>query len=287
MSSERIVECKLGWGGVSVNVPALFRRILDRPNPSPVSKIPRRFIKLFADHGVSKSQIPHWIPDIELTDVQDHARLLGKLKPETLVKAAEIFGVQRIWIEGETEKIFDTESCYKQPEKFFRRIPARAVADRPGLVRALIEDTGLDNRKAYGQPLVLVIVEPLKESEDRGEMWSVDRYHIFGDSWDWSHAPCRIQLKAMARVMDRVFGYPTPIFKVNQRELEAVRSGKRVPRDLVNRCLMTDPSLEDYACSAEESRAAKETEELPAVLSYIEQSGLERHAREAKAKMVE
>ena len=74
-------------------------------------------------------------------------------------------------------------------------------------------------------------------------MWSVDRYHIFGDSWDWSHAPCRIQLKAMARVMDRVFGYPTPIFKVKQRELEAVRSGERVPRDLVNRCLMTDPSI--------------------------------------------
>ena len=91
----------------------------------------------------------------------------------------------------------------------------------------------------------------------------------------------------MARVMDRVFRLPTPTFKVNQRELEAVRSGKRVPRDLVNRCLMTDPSLEDYACSAEEIRAAKETEELPTVLNYIEQSGLERHAREAKAKMVE
>ena len=43
------------------------------------------------------------------------------------------------------------------------------------------------------------------------------------------------------------------------------------------------PSLEDYGLSPEESRQAKEVEELPFVLNYIEKNNLEAVARRAAA----
>jgi hypothetical protein len=40
-----------------------------------------------------------------------------------------------------------------------------------------------------------------------------------------------------------------PLFQVETRVLSAIQEGRLVPRQYVNRCLLTDPSLEDYACS--------------------------------------
>jgi hypothetical protein len=54
-----------------------------------------------------------------------------------------------------------------------------------------------------------------------------------------------------------------------------------VPRQFVNHCLLTNPSLEDYACSKSEHAQAKETEELPFVMEYIKNHELKNTVRRA------
>ena len=201
------------------------------------------------------------------------------LTPAILDETAKLFGIQVAWLEDTTDRIYNTWTCYKQPGELFELL-TRLNQKLPSFpVRALVSTKALDFRSDSEQPLVLVIVEQLAEAEDVDEIWDIERYHIFGDCWDWSHPPCRIQLKAMVRVIDKIIGQPVPLFLVKPKELAAVREGRVVPRQFVNRGLITNPSLEDYACSAAESAQAKETEELRDVQKYIEDHDLENLVR--------
>ncbi len=83
----------------------------------------------------------------------------------------------------------------------------------------------------------------------------------------------------MVRIVNQLGHQPVPQFPVSPTELTAVLSGRLVPRSLVNHCLLSEPSLEDYACSLQEHAKAKETEELPEVLQYIEKQGLSDFGR--------
>lgn len=63
-----------------------------------------------------------------------------------------------------------------------------------------------------------------------------------------------------------------------------VLEGKLIPQLQLDGCLITNPSLEDFALSKEESLVAKEVEELPAVLDYIRNHGLDKlHIPESDA----
>jgi hypothetical protein len=128
---------------------------------------------------------------------------------------------------------------------------------------------------------VLLLVEKLANVEDIDKIWDIERYHIFCDGWNWAHPPCRIQLKAMVRIIDQIIGERVPLFQVNAAQLDAVREGRLVPRQFVNRCLLTNPSLEDYTNSKSEHAQAKETEELPSVMEYIKSHELEETVRRA------
>jgi integrase len=118
---------------------------------------------------------------------------------------------------------------------------------------------------APGQPLALLLVEKIKDLGNE----EICRYIIYGDTWDWSHAICRIQLKAMARLVDMIYESPIPLYHVKRDVLEKIRLGKFVPRQFLTGSQLTEPSLEDYAHSKQESAQSKESDELPLVLEYI------------------
>ena len=113
--------------------------------------------------------------------------------------------------------------------------------------------------------MVMLLVEKVREIGEE----LIPRYQIW-DEWDWSYPPCRIQLKAMSRVLNRRYREVVPLYRVSSKDFTAVAEGRCIPKRLMRNSPVTDPSLEDYAPTAEESRVAKETEELPFVLEYIE-----------------
>lgn len=248
----------------SFNINKLLHGFVGKTNP--INIVARRFLRVFNDHGVETSQISRLFPQIKLADLESEKALLNALTPELLDQTAQLFGVRSQWLEGVDDTIYDCHFCYKHPTLFFKHFVSlkRNTGDAARFpVRALTTAKNLDYKNPDSQQLALVLVEQIAILEDK----PVCRYHIYGDSWDWAYTPTRIQLKAMVRYIHD----PVPLFFVSTREIHHILEGKQIPRCFIEGCLLTEPSLEDYTYTQEESVVAKEVEELPEVLRYIEE----------------
>lgn len=250
---------------------SLIRRLFFGKNPSPAEAVAQRFLALFKEHGVAETQIQQFLPEITLDKIHRAEALMATLTDDILNRAANLFQVRREWLDGVDDRIYDGWFCYKAPERFFEEL-ARIKQDYDSFpVCALYTGRLLDRTDDHVQPLALLMVEKLR---DLGEV-EICRYRICLDAWYWGEAPCRIQLKAMARVLDRTFSKIFPLYAVEPDVLEAVQEGKLIPRRHLRGSPVTEPSLEDYALSEAESKVAKECEELPEVLEYIKSHNLE------------
>lgn len=97
-------------------------KIREKKNKSEFKKeelISTRFINICSAHGVHRNQIPRvFNNDLSLHDVQSDQHLLKKLDEHMLVKACEIFGVNRDWLDGISTQIYPTYDFYKSPKEF-------------------------------------------------------------------------------------------------------------------------------------------------------------------------
>src|SRR3569833_3287996 len=241
-----------------------------------IGVVAHRFLKAFRDHNIKAAQIPRLVPQLKLDDLKSEESLLGALTPDLLDHTAQLFGIRIEWLEGVDDEIYDYRFCYKQPELFFELLAdIRRRANGAHLkfpLRTLSVARHLDSKAEQQQLLVPVLLEKIAEFGDE----EIYRYYIFNDGWDWGYAPTRIQLKAMARVVCNVLRDPTPLFVVRPADLHGVLERKKIPADLLKGCLLTNPSLEDFVLSPKESGVAKEIEELPEVLRYIDVHRLKR-----------
>ncbi|CAG9932060.1 hypothetical protein [Candidatus Nitrotoga arctica] len=73
----------------------------------------------------------------------------------------------------------------------------------------------------------------------------------------------------------KIFYTPVPFFVISPAKLQNVLEQKKIPWDFLDGCLLTNPSFEDFALTAEESGIAKDVNEIPTVLKYIEKYKLE------------
>lgn len=247
-----------------------------------VDTVAARFLQVFQEHGIEAAQIPRLLPEIKLADLQTEATLLAALTPEILDKTAQFFGVRAQWLEGVDDEVYDYLAVSKQPETLLERLAAICAnqSEEPYFpLRVLTTTKQLDWHDSDAQYLAPVLVEAIATlGED-----DICRYHIYRDGFDWSHPPSRIELKAISRVVSRALSTPVPLFFVSPKEMDAILDGKLIPRRFLTGCLITNPSLEDFALSKAESAVARETEELPAVVEYIEQNRLQAYSFAPKA----
>lgn len=248
----------------------LLKNMAGKEQAHPVHRVAQRFLQIFRDHGVEAAQIPRLIPEVTLDALKSEETLLAVLSPEILDKTAKVFGIRCQWLENVDDNIYEGLWCYKQPSQFFEHLAM--LQGRPNYdyslcpVRVLTTTKNLDCNDPREQSLLLVLVENIVELGDR---W-IYRYHVFHDGWDWGYSPSRIQLKAMARTVFKTFHTPVPLFVISPDDLERVREGKKVPGGFLHGCLLTEPSLEDFALQRSESVKAREVEEMTAVLRYID-----------------
>lgn len=211
-------------------------------------------------------------PSGTLDKLRSGETLLPALTNEVIEQTAKLFQVRRAWIEGTEEQIYDCHWCYKAPEHFFDELATFNMKSVTCPVVAFCSTPNLDGRSSRDQPIVIALVEKFADLDDEG----VCRYRIYGDEWDWGYGNCRIQLKAMTRIVYKVFHVPVPMYSVSPDTLRAIESGYCVPRRyLSNRARLRNISLEDFALSPEESAQSKESEELARVLEYIRYRNLE------------
>lgn len=251
----------------------LWQSFTGKTKTNSVNTVAQRYLQAFNDHGVKPAQIPRLMPQIKLDDLQSEASLLAVLTPELLDQTARFFRISLKWLEGASDKIYEYQSCYKQPEIFFElffAIQGRKWIDDIGIpFRVLVTSKKLDGSSDTYQPLVPVLVEKIAQLGDE----PIYRYIVFNDGFDWSHSPARIQLKAMARMAYLHGGTVSPLLVVKPEILERILEREMVPHDYLQGGLVSNPSLEDFAMSADCS-IAKEAAELPYVLEYIEEHNL-------------
>ena len=132
-------------------------------------------------------------------------------------------------------------------------------------VRAFATRKNLDNTSPQRQLLALILVEQIALLDDK----EIYRYHIYNDEWNWSYPTARIQIKAMIRLVSTVIGVSVPLYIIKPDEIESLVDGTIIPKRLIGNCLISDPSLEDFAIINES--VGKEMDQLPEVLKYIEE----------------
>jgi hypothetical protein len=275
--SDDFIKIKPKIGPIEFDLNVLWRRLMQNEKTSEVAIVAYRFLRLFVDHGIAVTQIQQYLPEITLDKLATLNMLLAALNNEALDRAAKLFKVRRTWLDGVDDQIYEWQTCYKTPARMFEDLASleKQIGSFP--VRALYCGRKPDRSDDKEQPLVLLLVEKIRDMGDE----QICRYIIYGDSWDWRHPICRIQLKSMARLVDKVYGMPVPLYHVKPNVLERIREGKCVPREFLNRSPLTEPSLEDYALSQNESAQSKEHDELPHVFEYIKFHDLENVAHRA------
>ncbi len=188
----------------------LIRRLFFRGDANLAEITARRFLALFNDHGVAETQIQQFLPPITLDKLHRPEALMKTLTDDILSRAADLFKVRREWLDGVDDRIYDCWFCYKAPQRFLEEL-ALVEQDYDFFpFRGLYTGRPLDWTEGRQQPLVPLMVEKVR---DLGEL-EVCRHKICCDVWDWGNVPCRIQLKARARVMSENFGKVSPLYAV-------------------------------------------------------------------------
>ncbi len=274
MSKDRkdIVELKPGAYGISIDLCALWNRFIAKPKNDPVLIVAQRFLKIFNDHGVAVSQIPRLIPQLTLEQLRTAEDLLPALTVQIIHQAAQLFQVQRAWLEGTSERIYENRWCYKNPERFFKDLSMLQLEGVTYPVVAFCCDQKLNKRSRHEQPVVLVMVEKCADLGDK----EIYRYRIYNDEWIWNYFKSRIQIKAMIRIVEKMLNVPTPLYRVRQDTLRKIVAGLLVPTlGFSEGVRLRAVSLEDFSLSSDESAVSKESDELPRVLKYIEDYDLD------------
>lgn len=178
------------------------------------------------------------------------------------------------WLEGIDEEIYDYLGWYKHPLELLEHLKSLlndAETRHVYPIRVFCTTKYLDFRSEEVQPLAFVLLEKIAAFGDD----DIFRYYVYRDGGRWDYSPFRIESKAIARIVFRRLGIPVSLFEISEREMNELLDGRLIPANWFRGCLLSSPSLEDYALSDNESRVAKETEELADVLQYIDEHGLQ------------
>lgn len=234
-----------------------------------------RLLQVFHEHGIEITQIPRLLPGIVLHDLQSPELFIKVLSPAIFDQVAELFGIRVEYLEGIDDRIYDYLGTYKQPtilldclRQFYNQLQWQEVNIAP--LRILTTAGKLDHQDQFDHQLVPILVEPIAALGDE----VIYRYHVYQDGFSWTHAPARIELKAIARTIFNALGRVIPLYAVKPQEMEALLEGRLIPHALLNRPLITNPSLEDYVLEPDKSVVAKEWDELPVVFEYMKEMRL-------------
>ena len=246
---------------------------LFQPKPKPIvpatpQLVLKRFRQLFKDHGVEETQIPRVFQEITLDDLKSDDSLLKKLTTDFIDEVAQYFNVRVEWLEGIDNVIYRHRSCYKRPQLFFKFLNEIKYDEWDFPFRVITPEKSFDRHDDHYQPFTLLFVEKI------GEIGEENIYRYFLDTgWAWDHYTCRIQLKAMAMLYWQKARHPITLHTVPRDVYFQIEDAEQIPHHYLG-ALLSDPSIEDYIITEDESRVSKEADELPVVIDYIKENNL-------------
>jgi hypothetical protein len=155
--------------------------------------VARRFVRLFAAHGIHRNQMLRVMGlNVTLADVQTDESLLKILTDELLEKAARLFAVRREWLEGASEQIYPTHDFYQQSDRFPEFLDTLLAISHSGALRGVVliaESHGFESNA------LLVLEEEIGSLGDR----PLCRYHLC-NNWNFDYWKSRAHLTACVAV---------------------------------------------------------------------------------------
>lgn len=253
---------------------SLFKR-----KPEPL--IARRLIEVAIAHGLQPQEIPRLFPAIGYGHIDDLHQLVHAITPAVIDSAAALFGVRREFLEGRDDMAYFPFGTGRAAASESMSLVVAAVAlavsawSEPspllrGPLAILTDDENPDRLSGRKQRLVPIVIEPSGTELDS----PVYRCQVFGGYMDWRNDDQRLGLKAVAWLIWHRLRKIVPIYRVSESELDDVMSGMSVPSVVFQRSILTNPSLEDYVMKPTSNSVARESEEIPDILAFIESGGL-------------
>ncbi|WP_047535710.1 hypothetical protein [Shewanella sp. ZOR0012] len=196
------------------------KKFLKQPEPeTPAS----RFLALFNAHGVKASQIPDFFGHcLSIADCHSAESLTKVLTSDLMEKAAQLFGINRDWLDCASDVVYEPHSFYKNPQGFDAYLKSIALESHLPLRATLYMPTS--NSLFYPDDSgVLVISVPVGEVNQRTiycfELVNYDRICY------WH---CRGYLAANLASMLRRYAIVYGSY-VAAKVLEPVAQGQRLP----------------------------------------------------------
>ena len=152
----------------------------------------RRFVELFEDHDIARTQIPRFLKDfgisLSLSDINTDEALLHKMDEPLMDKVCEIFAIRREWLDGVESQIYPCHDFYKYPEKFSEFI--KELSDKNpnaqlGGILIAPKEIG------FGNDALILIKEMIGTIGDK----PIYRYHLC-NNWYFAYWKARAYLTA-------------------------------------------------------------------------------------------
>lgn len=178
LASLQLIEKCLSW----------FRA---RLGPAATETPASRFLALFDAHGVKPGQIPDFFGHgLSIADCHSAESLTKVLTSDLMEKAAQLFGINRDWLDCASDVVYEPHSFYKNPQGFDAYRKSIALESHLPLRATLYMPT--NNSLFYPDDSgVLVISVPVGEVNQR----TIYRFELVHYScvWYWH---CRGYLAA-------------------------------------------------------------------------------------------
>ena len=205
-----------------------------KPKKKEPESIADRFIRLFKSHGIVCDQIPRLIPALSLSDVNSPEKLIEALNDHIVCDACDLFGVEREWLEGAQQEIYQRRSFYKDIRGLNSFLDEQEVTSENWGAFYAVREEGSDIREAekqqYGVDIVLVFCKLVKQLSSEQVIY---RYYPLSDNASWGYLGSRIYFRAVCRLAsDRsLMCRGIEVSKVNLEELKNLQA---IPQSIID-----------------------------------------------------
>jgi len=232
-----------------------------------------RFISVYTSHGISINQISSFVDPafgLKVSDFKNKDSILEVIDDEILNWTCNAFCIERDWLDGTSERIYQHRNYYKNVEGFIRLFVKLKNEYCDGFEIYLIKNGELyPNLFVHTENCVIIILRyPLKKINKK----TIYAYVPISTQWKWGYWRTRYQLKSIIyicyRLQPRTYieGYDMDMETINK-----ILTGLIFPGPEIDKLEFKQYTWypEDYSDLPSESVKAKETTETEKVREYM------------------
>jgi hypothetical protein len=203
------------------------------------------------------------------SDLSTPRSIINLLSHDQIYTCAELFGVSKTWLHGEGN-IYPYHNFYKDTGGFMRLIFDLRLKNQFNNIRgyAIRSERGFDKNSPNHQSLYIVLAEQIALFNNR----PVYRYIPIQTDWNWGYWRSRLEVKTLFYLEDQKSDFvKLQGVEASEELLRGFNFASQFPDRFIRSRISW--STYDYANSIDENICAKETDEFPKLIDYLNTIG--------------